>query len=193
MNFVTIDMDERVQFDRAKLLDVVHYICALVPTAELGRVKLHKILYLADMLYFAATGRPLTGDEYQKQPFGPVARHLGWALRTLAEHGSLEIKRRDYFGLPKDDFIVRRPPEKNRLSTDELKVIGDVADYVSGRSARELSELSHNAAWESVAVGDRIPYFTAFYIYPVAITDADVEWGEAEARKILSGRDGNGD
>ena len=40
MNFVTIDIDERIQFDRAKLLDVIHYVCAKVPTAELGRIKL---------------------------------------------------------------------------------------------------------------------------------------------------------
>src|SRR6266849_9373459 len=71
MNYVTVDVDEQIQFDRAKLLDVVHYVCAKVPVPELGRVKLHKNLYFADMLHFAATGRPLTGVEYQKQPFGP--------------------------------------------------------------------------------------------------------------------------
>jgi uncharacterized phage-associated protein len=189
MNYVTVDLNEQIQFDRAKLLDVVHYICAKIPVEELGRVRLHKILYLADMLHFAATGRPLTGVEYQKQPFGPMARDLAWALRRLEDNGSLSIRHRDYFGFPKDDFIALRPPDLSRLTTDERRLIDDAADFACGRSAREISELSHNAPWETVAIGERIPYFTAFYFYPVAITDEDMAWGEELARKIVAERD----
>ena len=192
MNFVTIDLDERIQFDRAKLLDVIHYVCAKVPTAELGRIKLHKVLYFADMLNFAATGRPLTGVEYQKQAFGPVARHLSWAVRTLAEAGRLEVRRRNYFGFPKDDFVSLKAPDMSRLSSNEVQLIDDVTDFVCARSAREISELSHNAAWESVAIGERIPYYTAFDLQPVEITDEDVEWGASEARRILAERNGRG-
>jgi hypothetical protein len=192
MNFVTIDLDERIQFDRAKLLDVIHYVCAKVPTAELGRIKLHKALYFADMLNFAATGRPLTGVEYQKQAFGPVARHLSWAVRTLAEAGRLEVRRRNYFGFPKDDFVSLKAPDMSRLSSNEVQLIDDVTDFVCARSAREISELSHNAAWESVAIGERIPYYTAFDLQPVEITDEDVEWGASEARRILAERNGRG-
>jgi uncharacterized phage-associated protein len=192
MNFVTIDIDERIQFDRAKLLDVIHYVCAKVPTAELGRVKLHKVLYYADMLHFAASGRPLTGVEYQKQPFGPVARHLSWAVRALAEDGRMDVKRRDYFGFPKYDFVTLRAPDTSRLSQRELQLLDDVVDFVCARSAREISELSHNAAWESVAVGERIPYYTAFDLQPVEISDEDVEWGASEARRILAERNGRG-
>jgi hypothetical protein len=190
MNFVTVDLNEQIQFDRAKLLDVVHYVCAKIPVEELGRYRLHKILYLSDMLHFTATGRPLTGVEYQKQPFGPMARDLTWALRNLKDNGSLDIKHRDYFGFPKDDFISLRPPDLSRLTAEERRLIDDVADFARGRSAREISELSHNAAWEMLAIGDRIPYFTAFYFYPVAITDEDMEWGEEMARKIVADRDG---
>jgi uncharacterized phage-associated protein len=192
MNYVTLDVEEQIQFDRAKLLDVVHYVCAKVPTSELGRVKLHKILYYADMLHFAATGRPLTGVEYQKQPFGPVARHLAWAVRNLSEAGRMEVRRREYFGFPKYDFIALKAADTSRLSSRELSLIDDVADFVCARAARELSELSHNAAWESVTMGERIPYFTAFHLQPVEITDEDVEWGKSEARRILAERDGQG-
>lgn len=190
MIFVTMNLDEQVQFDREKLLAVIHYVCEKLPTAELGRVKLHKILYFSDMLHFAATGRPLTGVEYRKQPFGPVARHLIWALRTLEENGCIEVRRRTYFGFPKDDFIVLRPSDRSRLSELERHLVDDVADFVCGRSAREISELSHNAAWESAAVGERLPYFTAFNLSPVEVTDDDVAWGESEARRILAERNG---
>jgi hypothetical protein len=192
MNFVTIDIDEQIQFDRAKLLDVVHYVCDKLPPPELGRVKLHKILYFADMLHFAATGRPLTGVEYQKQPFGPVARHLTWAVRNLAAAGKLEVRRRDYFGFAKYDFIALEAPDTSRLSALERQLIDDVSAFVCAHSAREISELRHNAAWEGVAVGERIPYYTAFDLQPVEISDEDVEWGAAEAERIVAGRYGDG-
>lgn len=190
MNFAAINFDEQVQFDRSKFMDVVHYVCAKVPVAELGRVRLHKILYFVDMLHFTATHRPLTGVEYRKQPFGPAARHLVWALQELREKGVLEVKRRDYFGFPKDDFIALQPFDSSRLSTRELQLIDDVVDFVSGKSIREFSELSPYDAWEAVAMGERIPYFTAFNLYPVEITDEDVAWGKALACKIVAERDG---
>jgi hypothetical protein len=190
MNYITADVDEHLQFDRNKLLDVVHYVCAKVPVGALGRVRLHRILYLADMLHFVATNRPLTGTEYQRQPFGPYARHLNWALRALQEKGLIEVKRRDYFGFPKHDFLASRTVDSSRLSADETRLIDAVVDLVCNGEAGELSELSPDAACDMVATGERIPYFTAFHLYPVAVTDEDVAWGEAEARKVLAGRDG---
>jgi Antitoxin SocA-like, Panacea domain len=188
MNFVTVDLNESVQFDRAKLLDVVHYVCAKVPQRELGRVKLHKILYLSDMLHFAATGRPLTGVDYQKQSFGPAARQLTWALRALKDNGTLRVERRDYFGFPKLDFIVLRPVDPSRLSDDDRRLIDDVAEFACGRAAGEISDLQQDAAWESVAIGARIPYFTAFMLQPMEITEEDIAWGASEARRILAER-----
>jgi hypothetical protein len=78
--------DPNPKVDLQKLKDVVHYICAQCRQDELGNVKLHKILYFADMLHFLGSNRPLTGVEYQKQSFGPVARlvplpHKGTPMR----------------------------------------------------------------------------------------------------------------
>jgi len=192
MNFITVSFDEHVQFDRSKMLAVVHYVCAKVPVEELGRVKLHKILYFADMLHYAATGRPLTGVDYQKQPFGPAARNLKWAIQTLEKEGLLEVSRRDYFGFPKDDFISKRPPDPESLTERERALLQDVMDFVRLRAAREISELSHNDAWAAVKMGERIPYYSAFSLYPVQLDEADIEWGEAEARRIVAQRRDHG-
>jgi hypothetical protein len=94
---------ENVQFDRAKLKHAVHYICARCPVDELGKVRLHKMLYFADMLHFIGTGTPLTGVQYQKQKLGPIARHLNWAIDELIREGRLRVERRDYFGFEKMD------------------------------------------------------------------------------------------
>lgn len=193
MNFVTVRLDEDLPFDRAKFEAVVHYICANVPVEELGRVKLHKILYFSDMLHFVATGRPLTGVEYQKQPFGPAARHLKAALDKLQREGALEVLRRDYFGFPKYDFVSKTPPNNQTFSNTEISLLGEVMDFVRLKSAREISDLSHNDAWHSVKMGERIPYYSAFSLYPVELNEEDIAWGESEARRIVASHEAHGD
>jgi hypothetical protein len=178
-------MDRPLQFNRQKLKAVVHEVCSRADPRELGKVKLHRILYFADMMTFVAKGAPLTGVEYRKQQFGPAATHLTWALRELVREGKIGVRERDYFGFRKLDFVPRRAPDLDDLADDERRLLADIADFVCGRSAREISEISHNAAWESAAIGETIPYFTAFLLAPCEVTDEDVEWGTREAQ-ILS-------
>lgn len=171
--------------DRDKLLDVVHYICAKCSSAELGNVKLHKILYFSDMLHYLSTGRALTGVEYRKQKFGPVARHLSWAVDRLIENGQLEVVDRDYFGFKKLDYKSIQEPITRRLGNEAIQILNDVMDFVCARSAREISELSHNAAWQAVEVGETIPYYSAYGLIPSEITEEDLTAASAEARDLL--------
>jgi uncharacterized phage-associated protein len=170
--------EPEVQFDRPKFLDVVHYIvAAFEDPRELGNVKLHKILYFSDMLMFVASGSPITGAEYQKQQFGPVARHLTWALKKL-----VEMKRIN--GFQRLEMTTLEAPPTDRLAPAEKALLDDVIAFVRNLSAREISELSHTQVWESRETGEVIPYFTAFSLAPTVVTDADVEWGVQEARRL---------
>lgn len=179
-------MVEDHQFDRQKFKAVVHYVAASTRPEELGRVKLHKILYFADMLTYLAFGRPLTGEEYQKQQFGPTARHLGVALKELTADGRLNVSRALFYGFPKDTFESLEQPRSDLLSRDERRLLDDVIDDVCARSAREISEISHTAAWELAAIGESLPYFTAYLMAPAEVTDDDLAWGMGEAGKILA-------
>lgn len=175
---------EGITLDRDKLLDVVHYVCAACSPEELGRVKLHKILYYADMLHFLDSGEPLTGAEYQKQQFGPVAKPLNWTLSRLVERGDIRVEARAYFGYEKQDFISLREPASNRISEAEKRILDDVIEFVTARSAREISELSHTAVWEAAQMGETLPYFTAYALIPSEFTDSDFQWAEAEAARV---------
>jgi hypothetical protein len=61
-------------------------------------------------------------------------------------------------------------------------LVKEVADFVRGKSAREISEISHNAAWESVELGEAIPYFTALRLVPAEINEEDRQWAIDSAR-----------
>lgn len=178
-------MGESVQFDRKKFLDIIHYISERCAADELGRVRLHKILYFSDMLYYLSTSRPLTGEEYIKQKFGPTARHLQSALRELERDGRVRVQERSYFGFPKQDFIPQKPLDVSCLEESERELIDVVIDFVCARTAKEISELSHNDAWRLAEMGEAIPYFMAYSLVPCEITDDDREWAVQEAGKIL--------
>ncbi len=166
-------------------LDVVHYICSRCNPSELGNVKLHKILYFSDMLHFTATGRPLTGVEYQKQRFGPCARHLTRAIAELREQGRLNVHPREFYGFTKMDYIAVGAPRLDRLGNEiVLPLLNEVIDFVCSRSAKEISELSHNAAWDSVGYGDRIAYFTAFWMQIPELTEDHVTAAEERIARL---------
>jgi uncharacterized phage-associated protein len=178
-------MTETPEFklNRAKFKDVIHFVCAECEPHELGNVKLHKILYFADMLHFLHTGYPLTGVDYQKQKFGPVARHLSWGIRELCREGRLTVQKRDYFGYQKADYKAD-PSTQPNLTNLERQLLCDVVDFVCSRSAKEISELSHQAPWEKAKMGETIPYYSAYDLIPQQITQSDIEKSIEIAKKI---------
>lgn len=170
-----------------KLLDVVHYVASQCAPSELGKVKLHKILYYTDMLQYLSTGESVTGGSYQKQQFGPVARHLTWAIDELCRRGRLKVESRDYYGYRKLDLISQSSVDAcQQFSNAELSLLNDVIEFVTARSAKEVSEISHNEAWSAVEMGEEIPYFSAFGLVPSEITDEDLAWAEDEINRIES-------
>ncbi len=165
-----------VQFDREKFKEAILLLASYCPPEELGNVKLHKMLYFADMMNFLEEGRPLTGVDYLKQKFGPTARHLTSAVDELAREGRLAVREAEYHGFYKKDYVPTAPFGSVRLSDREQMLLRDVADFVRGKTAKQISEISHNAAWEAAELGEVIPYFTSLQLVPVEVTDADRAW-----------------
>lgn len=178
-------MDEPyIRFDRTKLKAAAHYICSKMKPDELGNVKLHKILYYADMLSFADCGIPLTGADYIKQQFGPTARLLSSVLAELAKEGKLRIESRKYYGFEKRDYVSLTEPDRTVLGNAGILLLDEMIEFARDRSASELSELSHNVAWQSADMGERIPYAAVLGWQPTEITDEDREAAVSEVRRL---------
>lgn len=173
---------ENTQFDREKFKEAIWFLTSYCPPDELGNVKLHKMLYFSDMLHFLQEGKPLTGVEYLKQQFGPTARHLTTAIDELSRSHVIDIKTVDYHGFFKKEYRPLVEFRAERLSEDEISILRDVADFVRGKTAKEISEISHNAAWDAAAMGEVIPYFTALRLVPTEINESDRTWAREIAR-----------
>jgi uncharacterized phage-associated protein len=174
------------QFSREKLAEAVHYICANINPEQLGNVKLHKILYFSDMFRYLESGQPITGVEYVKQKFGPTARHLTATLKSLEARGVLSVAEEEYFGFRKKLYACRQSYSRTSLSEDETAILDLFMEKVAALSAAEVSEISHDAAWESVPLGEVIPYSSIFRVIAPEIEEADVAWGEETATQYAS-------
>ena len=139
--------EDYIRFDPAKLRSVVHFICARCQPDELGNMKLHKILYFADMMKFVSSGQPLTGVDYIKQQFGPTARHLTSALNELGKQGFVHVETLDYFGFEKKRYISLVEPDTSIFSNEDIQLL---ADQIS--TAIKHLPWSHIGHTEAVAI-----------------------------------------
>jgi len=132
-------------------------------------VKLNKLLYRADFEAYRLLGQSITGETYEKQEFGPVARDLPIVLDELAAQGRLYwqfIPRGPH--TRKVPTMSREPgaqPDMHLFSADELQVIENTLQELATYGGKDASEWSHeeSAGWNVVPeYGQAIQYESAF-------------------------------
>jgi Antitoxin SocA-like, Panacea domain len=179
-----------MQFDREKLKAVILYACNRCQASELGAVKLHKVLYVSDMLYYAYLGTPLTGATYRKRTHGPTCDDLLPALRELERAGAVEVREVEYFGYRKKEYLARAPAQIERLGPAALELLDDVIDFVCrDNTAQTISEYSHNRAWEMAEFGDVLSYNSVFQIFPTEMSPEVMDIVRAEVKTLEDKRE----
>ncbi len=171
--------------NREKLKNLVHYICDNVenPTS-LGSVKLNKMLFYSERYNYGATGTSITGETYIKKPRGPVSKLLPMILVELENEGKLTARQVVQFGFTKHEYISKIPADISAFSKMEIGIVDDVIKSISGLSASEISEYSHDRVWELAEDDSEIPYFTFYVSEPGEISESDWNW----ARQSLNGK-----
>ena len=181
-----------MQFDRAKLKTVILYTCLKCDSSQLGSVKLHKVLYFADMLRYAHVGTPITGATYRKRALGPTCDQLLSTIRDLESEGALAIRDVDYFGFRKKEYKPLGEPEIDRLSESETSLLDEVIEFVCrNNTAKTISDYSHNRAWEMAEFGDVLPYHSVFLLFPTQVSPEAMKWASGEIRNLEAERSHN--
>ena len=66
-----------MDFDRDKFKALVLYVIwAAGERSDFGSTKLNKVLWFSEARAYEAFGRPIAGETYVRQKFGPVPQHL---------------------------------------------------------------------------------------------------------------------
>lgn len=141
-----------------------------------GGTKLNKILFYVDFCSYGRSGKSITGAEYIKQEFGPTPKRLIPVRKRLETRKEAAVQRVDFLGKEQQRLVALRDPDLSIFSGEEIALVDQVIEYLRGKTAKEVSELSHNRAWRVARMGGSIPY-EAVFISDENPNERDVERG----------------
>lgn len=162
------DGDRRMQ----ELIVYISDKCQADPT--FGATKLNKILFYADFLSFVQHGHPVTGEEYQVLDQGPAPRQMVPVRNSMVEAGDIVVRSRIHFGRRQIRTISLRDADLSIFSGIDIAIVDHVIEQFWGKSAAEVSNISHGPWWKACHDRESIPYEYA-YLSDAPITVADIE------------------
>jgi len=163
-----------------------HFVIRHTPPEKLGRTKLNKVLWFADVASMRQNGETVTGEtSYRRLPFGPVPNTIDGALDSLISAGAVVERKVQTYGGTRHEFLWTKTPDLSALSSRDCEYLLGAIEYVEPMTATEASEATHTVLWEEVETGAQMDIGAATVVYHDP-TEADLEWARTEAAKIAA-------
>jgi hypothetical protein len=174
----------RARFNRAKFKALVHYICWRCEDPRLlGTVKLNKVLWYAERIWYLRTGQPIAGATYLKQQFGVVARTLAPLVAELEKEGALSTRERSQGG-SLTQYFARFEPDLSVFTAPEISVVDSLIETICFRNAPSPVDLAaDDQVWKLAQIGETLPYYTVFAARPAEILKRDMDWAVEHVRR----------
>lgn len=150
-----------------------------------GATKLNKILFFSDFLAYVDLGHSITGAEYQKLEHGPAPRQLLPVQNELLDERAAVVTPIAFHVGTQRRLTALRPADLSLFTAGEISLVDEILQQLWGRTAAEVSDLSHewSLGWQVVRMGETIPYATALVVPPV---DRLTDQQEATARRVAA-------
>lgn len=174
------------QPDQEKLGELLLYVAGRLDDDPAGgATKLNKVLFFAEFSHIRTYGFPITGEPYQRLPQGPAPRHLIPVRERLIADGAAALRPVKYFGRTQHRLVPRRDPDMSKFSSSEIEIVDQVIAAFRGKSAAEVSRISHEEiGWQLVDDGEDIPFATAFLDSRDAVTETSRRHAEEIASRL---------
>lgn len=139
-----------------KLKNIVLYICNKIPARNLGLLRMHKILWFADLLNYMETGDTITGEKYVKAPNGPIASHLKGTLKQLETDGVISWVEPAKSYQP-HLISANAMADMLSLSVGEMENLNAAIKFAADNLTKTLSEMTHGMLWQNLPDGADMP------------------------------------
>lgn len=114
-----------------------------------GSTKLNKLLYFIDFRSFARSGQSISGAEYMSLPQGPVPKRLVHIRDGMVKRHQLHLLPTFFHDRPQKKPIALVSVDVDSSFTPrEVSLIDAVISEFWGRTAADLSALSHDRIWK---------------------------------------------
>lgn len=145
------------QFDPEKALNAILWIAKRVPSPTFHSIS--KLLYFADRLHLQRYGRLINGDSYVAMKNGPVPSGAYDIMKAVRGDGMCAFGKEAQEAFTVDgghDVIPRRNANEALFSESDLECLHEAIQQYGHLSFKELTRISHDAAWDSADENDII-------------------------------------
>lgn len=151
-----------------KFKEVLLYVLGKVGAKpNVGETVLYKLLYFIDFNYYEKYEEQLIGATYIKNHHGPTPIEFKSIVNEMMESQEIEVVKSKYYQLLQKKYLPHREPDLSLLNANEIKVIDDVLQKLSGMNASTISEYSHqDVPWMVTSDKEKIDYESVFYRTP---------------------------
>lgn len=155
--------------DLDKFKEVLLYILSRVGgKPNVGETVLYKLLYFIDFDYYEKFERQLIGATYIKNHYGPTPVEFKAVVEDMVLKGEVVRVSSKYFEHSQKKYLPVREPDLTKLKdARELRHIDEVLARLSDRTAKELSDYSHeDVPWLIAEENGPLDYEAVFYRTP---------------------------
>lgn len=176
-----------MSFDRDKFRALVLYIIWRTSHASgFGATKLNKALWFAEARAFEAYGKPITGETFVRDKFGPRSKHLKEVCLELEEAGQIEPFAEPVHSYNATRYRAINPADSTAFTPEELALVDWwISSIAEKHTAGSISDLSHDYGWEVARMGEELPIhsFLARRLRSPTTTD-ERDWAVSEAARL---------
>ena len=144
VGIIATNLDERAY------KNAVLYFIKYCNNQYLHAIKLNKLLYYLDFIFFRDHKKPVTGDVYIHQGYGPVPARIDEILAKLKSDGAIDTESIDYRDGELVHFDLRDPKklDESVFSSDQKKLLKQICDEFGNWPTEKIVAQTHlEAPW----------------------------------------------
>jgi transcriptional regulator with XRE-family HTH domain len=111
---------------------------------KIPKTKLAKLVYLADAGWFYYHLKSMSGMQYRKMQYGPVADPYFRVIDDLYENGQIEIEQREDGAMLISETRAGAKNPLSEIEKEESDLIKKIVGKWKGRKTKEIVEFTHN-------------------------------------------------
>jgi hypothetical protein len=164
----------------------MHYVIARAGDRDgFGAVKLYKVLWFSDARAYMQFGKPITGETYIREKYGPLPIHALGIIHELSLQGAIKVWSDIYYNHPIRRFSALTNPDHLTLTNQQRSIVEYWIEHIAeDHAADSISEETHDLAWEIAELKEPIPYHA---IFASRIRDPEGEelaWAASRAKEL---------
>jgi hypothetical protein len=172
--------------NREKFKALVLYIIWKTGHREgFGSTKLNKALWFSEARALEAFGKPITGETFVRDKYGPRSKNILAVCDELERDGLIEPFTERIYDYEVKRYRAFQPPDTSAFTAEELGFVDWWIGFIDKQTATAISKFSHDYGWEIAAMGEELPLY-AFLARRVRDprTDEEINWAQEEAKRL---------